>query len=49
VVTALDRLVGSPVHGIVGQDIMQAQNAIIDVQQERLYLKPLQDERQTGC
>lgn len=49
VVKALDPIVGSPVHGIVGQDIMQAQHAIIDVQQERLYLKPLQGDRQTGC
>ncbi len=49
VVQALDPIAGSPVHGIVGQDIMQAQQAIIDVQHERLYLKPLGGERQTGC
>lgn len=49
VITALERIVGSPVHGIIGQDIMQAQHAIIDIQQERLYLKPLQGEQQTGC
>jgi hypothetical protein len=48
-VRALDPIVGSPVHGIVGQDVMQAQHAIIDVRQERLYLKPLQGEPQTGC
>ena len=48
-VKALDPIVGSPVHGIIGQDVMQAQHAIIDVQQERLYLKPLEGEPQTGC
>jgi hypothetical protein len=48
-VKALDPIVGSPVHGIIGQDILQAQHAIIDVRQERLYLKPLQGEPQTGC
>jgi hypothetical protein len=30
-VRALDPIVGSPVHGIVGQDVLQAQHAIIDV------------------
>jgi hypothetical protein len=49
VVNALDPIVGSPVHGIIGQDIMQAQHAIIDVQRERLYLKALQGDRQVGC
>jgi hypothetical protein len=48
-VKVLDPIVGSPVHGIIGQDILQAQHAIIDVRQERLYLKPLAGERQTGC
>jgi predicted aspartyl protease len=49
VLNALDPIVGSPVHGIIGQDIMQAQHAIIDVQRERLYLKALQGDRQVGC
>lgn len=49
VVKALDPIVGSPVHGIIGQDVMQAQHAIIDVQQSRLYLNPLPNERRTGC
>lgn len=49
VVKALEPIVGSPVHGIIGQDIMQAQHAIIDVQQARLYLNPLADEQRTGC
>lgn len=49
VVKALDPIVGSPVHGVIGQDVMQAQHAIIDVQQARLYLKPLPNERRTGC
>ena len=49
VVKALDPIVGSPVHGIIGQDVMQAQHAIIDVQQARLYLKPLVNEQRTGC
>ncbi len=49
VVKALDPIVGSPVHGIIGQDVMQAQHAIIDVQQARLYLNPLANETRTGC
>ncbi len=49
VVRVLDPIVGSPVHGIIGQDILQAQHAIIDIRQERLYLKPLAGEPQTGC
>ncbi|MEO1922769.1 MAG: retropepsin-like aspartic protease [Sphingomonadaceae bacterium] len=49
VVNALDSLAGDPIHGIVGQDVMQAQHAIIDVQEARLYLKPIEVERQTFC
>ncbi len=49
VVKALEPIVGSPVHGVIGQDVMQAQHAIIDVQQARLYLNPLPGERRTGC
>lgn len=49
VVRALDAIVGSPVHGIIGQDVMQAQHAIIDVRQGRLYLQPLEGEPRTGC
>lgn len=49
IVKALDPIAGSPVHGIIGHDVMRTQHAIIDVQQERLYLKPLQGEQQTGC
>jgi predicted aspartyl protease len=49
VVKALEPIVGGPVHGIIGQDVMQAQHAIIDVQQSRLYLNPLAGEERTGC
>jgi len=49
VVKALEPIVGSPVHGVIGQDVMQAQHPIIDVQQARLYLNPLPGERRTGC
>lgn len=49
IVKALDPIVGSPVHGVIGQDVMQAQHAVIDVQQARLYLSPLAGERRTGC
>ncbi len=49
VVKALEPMVGKPVHGIIGQDIMQAQHAIIDVQQARLYLNPLDGEPRSGC
>jgi hypothetical protein len=49
VVGALDPIVGTPVAGIIGQDILQAQHAIIDVEQSRLYLRPLGGQSQTGC
>ena len=48
-VNATVAMVGGPVHGIIGHDILRTQHAIIDVQQERLYLKPLEGEQQTGC
>jgi len=48
-VNALSALVGKPVAGIVGQDILQAQHAIIDVEQSRLYLRPVGGQSQTGC
>ena len=49
IVEALVPIAGSPVHGIIGHDVLRTQHAIIDVQQERLYLKPLPGEQQTGC
>lgn len=48
-VNATSGMEGGPIHGIIGHDVMRAQHAIVDVQQERLYLKPLQGEQQTGC
>lgn len=41
VVKALEGFAGKPVHGIIGQDVMRAQHAIVDVQQSVLYLRPL--------
>jgi predicted aspartyl protease len=49
VVRVLEPLAGGPVHGIIGQDIMQAQHAVVDVQQARLYLKPLEGQQRSGC
>jgi hypothetical protein len=41
VVRALEPIAGRPVHGVIGQDVMRAQHAVVDVQQSRLYLTPL--------
>ena len=40
VVKALEGIAGKPVHGIIGQDVMRAQHAVVDVQQSVLYLRP---------
>ena len=45
VVQYLDAFAGKPVQGIVGQDVMRSQNAIVDIQQSRLYLRPVAGER----
>lgn len=42
VAKALEGIAGKPVHGIIGQDVMRAQHAIVDVQQSVLYLRPLE-------
>ena len=44
VVKFLDPLAGRPIQGVVGQDVMRSQNAIVDVQQSRLYLRPVAGE-----
>ena len=41
VVKALEPLAGGAVHGVVGQDVMRAQHAVLDVRQSVLYLKPV--------
>lgn len=40
VVEALQGIAGKPIHGIIGQDVMRAQHALVDVQQSILYLRP---------
>ncbi|HEX8534293.1 MAG TPA: retropepsin-like aspartic protease [Allosphingosinicella sp.] len=40
VVEALQGIAGKPIHGIIGQDVMRAQHALVDVQQSVLYLRP---------
>ena len=40
VAKALEGIAGKPVHGIIGQDVMRAQHAVVDVQQSVLYLRP---------
>ena len=42
VVKALEGFAGKPVHGIIGQDVMREQHAVVDVQQSVLYLQPLE-------
>jgi hypothetical protein len=44
VVKALEGFAGKPVHGIIGQDVMRAQHAVVDVQQSVLYLRPAAGE-----
>ena len=44
VVKALDPLAGRPVQGVIGQDVMRAQHAIVDVRQSVLYLRPIEGE-----
>jgi predicted aspartyl protease len=39
-VKALEGFAGKTVHGIIGQDVMRAQHAVVDVQQSVLYLRP---------
>jgi predicted aspartyl protease len=41
VVKALDPIAGRPVNGVIGQDVMRAQHAIVDVRQSVLYLMPV--------
>lgn len=45
VVKALDPIAGKPVNGVIGQDVMRAQHAIVDVQQSMLYLMPVGGEQ----
>ena len=42
VVEALEGVAGKPIHGIIGQDVMRAQHALVDVQQSILYLRPVE-------
>jgi predicted aspartyl protease len=42
VAKALEGFAGKPVHGIIGQDVMRAQHAVVDVQQSILYLRPVE-------
>ena len=44
VVKFLDPLAGTSIQGVVGQDVMRAQHAIVDIQQSRLYLRPIAGE-----
>ena len=48
VVKALEGFAGKPVHGIIGQDVMRAQHAVVDVQQSVLYLRPVAGTVTTG-
>ena len=41
VVKALEPIAGRPIHGVIGQDVMRAQHAIVDVRQSVLYLMPV--------
>ncbi|RAK52616.1 retropepsin-like aspartic protease [Phenylobacterium deserti] len=38
--TVLGRLSATPIHGIIGQDVMRRQRAVIDVARPMLYLQP---------
>lgn len=48
VTKALEGIAGKPVHGIIGQDVMRAQHAVVDVQQSVLYLRPIAGEAARG-
>lgn len=43
-VKAVRAMTGKPLEGVIGQDLMRAQHAVVDVAQSRLYLMPLPGE-----